>query len=49
MAFSLRHLLAAAAISLAAPAAVDAGDARTVRVHLPKGATGTTDRIKGHE
>jgi hypothetical protein len=51
MTLSLRRLAAGAAIALAAPAALVADDDRTVRVHFPTGATGTTitDRITGHE
>lgn len=51
MTLSVRALAAAAAIALAAPAAVDASDAKTVRVHFDKGATGTivSGEIRGHE
>jgi hypothetical protein len=51
MTLSFRRLATVAAIALAAPVAVDASDAKTVRVHFNKGATGTivSGEIKGDE
>jgi hypothetical protein len=51
MTLSFRRLAAAAAIALAAPVAVQASDAKTVRVQFNPGATGTivSGQITGDE